>query len=156
MTLTLSNGIASRGETATVTLSHENLGSEPTTAIGVSICHDPAIASVVAVTPSVGLRVGFEQISIEPAGWSSSVIASLLCLQTIPNGPLYEIDYDLTAVGFSSLTFCDAIGTPPVRTEIALEVIGVGLTIGFENLLGLGKLKIVCQGHGPVYLSGGL
>ncbi|MFN0057501.1 MAG: hypothetical protein ACKVX7_03515 [Planctomycetota bacterium] len=85
------------------------------------VCHDPALAAIVAVDPGgtlIDIGPDFSATTLIPGeGFTVAVLLSFTASVALPPGSgyeLYTIEYDLLGVSGSPLTVCSGLGLPPV------------------------------------------
>ena len=111
------------GTTVTIPVQLDVL-TVPTQGWSFSLCHDPSIATPVAVVEG-DAEVELFFAEVLPEGVHCLVLADFFPPfgDTVPPGfyVALEIDYSLKSPGTSDLVFCDSVGDPPTETVVVVE-----------------------------------
>ncbi len=126
-TLTVTDGVAPLGGTATVSVVLDNEG-DPLQGYQWGLCHDSFVSveegDVSNGAALAGITFTFQALQFYESGWTVGALFNAVTNETLPPGndlELFTIDYTAETKGTAILEFCEVLGDPEVQVAVVAE-----------------------------------
>lgn len=130
--LTVGSGATGQGGSVTLPITLDSSNGTDVQGWSFGICYDTALLDATnlsigstAETVNLGSPPDFEQLNLEPGGWTMGVVICLLACTVLPPGADYELavsEYQATGPEGSSVQLCPCsnLGTPPINAVVVV------------------------------------